>query len=184
MFGLNTLPAMAARRLITAMIVLLVLSSVAAALVPVDSRTDVSSTETETTLDRPESTGELHRETLRAGAKPPGAGSKRGRIVIELGDQLVLRVTSPVPEQVEIPALGEIASVDPDAPAHFDLLPFEAGRYPVRLVDARRTVGVIVVEPRGRERERDADSDQPGGSSTDSPGSSTTARTPGARSAT
>jgi hypothetical protein len=176
---------MAARRLIVAMIVLLVLSSVAAALVPVDSRTDVSSTETETetTLDRPGPSGELHRETLRAGANLR-AGAKPDRIVIKLGDQLVLRVSSPVPEEVEIPALGEIAPVDPDAPAHFDLLPFEAGRYPVRLVDARRTVGVIVVEPRRRERKRDSGSDQPGGSSTDSPGSSTTARTPAPRSAT
>ncbi len=166
---------MAARRLIVAMIVLLVLSSVAAALVPLDSRTEDSSTETETTVDRPGPSGELHTETLRVGPAQPQ------RIEIRLGDQLALKVTSPVSEQVEIPAMGEIADVDPNAPARFDLLPFEAGRYAIRLVDRQRKVGVIVVEPRRRERQRGSGPDQPGGSSTDSPGSSTTAFTAGAR---
>ena len=150
------------------MVALLVISSVVAALVPVERRASVSSTET-TTVDRPGPSGALVTRTLHTGAKKPQT------IAIELGDQLALQVTSKAPDQVEIPGFGEIADVDRDAPARFDLLPFEPGRYAVRLVDAKQTVGWIVVRP--------PDERQHGESSTESPGSSTTALTPGARSA-
>ena len=164
---------MAARRLILAMIVLLVASSVAAALVPVERRIGLSSTET-TTTDDSGPTGKLVTATMRAGAAHPQTVS------IRLGDQLSLQVTSLVSDQVEIPALGELADVDRDAPARFDLLPFETGRYSVRLVDAKQKVGRIVVRARKRSGQR---SDQGGDSSSDSPGSSTAARTSGALSA-
>jgi hypothetical protein len=159
----------AARRLILAMILLLVLSSAAAALVPVGDAPRPSSTGT-MTVDEQGPSGKLVGETLRAGAKKPQ------RVRIRVGDQLALQVTSKVADQVEIPGLGEIADVDRDAPARFDLLPFEPGSYAVRLVDARRTVGRIVVRAQPR-RDR-------GGSSIDSPGSSTAASTAGARLAT
>ena len=160
---------MAARRLILAMIVLLVASSVAAALVPVEQGADQSSTET-SPPGLPPSGGRLVTKTLRAGAEHPQT------IALELGDQLSLTVTSKVPDQVAVPELGELDDVERDAPAHFDLLPFEPGRYPVRLVDAKKAVGWIVVRPKAKR--------QAGEKSKDSPGSSTTARTPGARSAT
>lgn len=148
------------------MILLLVLSSVAAALVPVGSDRGQPTGQT-MTVDRSRPSGELVTRTLRAGASEPQT------VKVSVGDQLVLQVTSKVADQVEIPGLGEIEDIDRDAPARFDLLPFEPGSYPVRLVDAQRRVGRIVVSA---QRER-------GGSSTDSPGSSTTASTAGARSA-
>lgn len=91
---------------------------------------------------------------------------------IDLGDQLALRVTSDVTGQVEIPALGELDDVEPDAPARFDLLPFKAGRYAVNIVESGHAVGFIVVSARAGGQNDD--------SSSDSPGSSTAALTSGA----
>ena len=145
---------MAARRLIVVMLTLLVISSVAAALVPVDrDRLEDSSTETTTTAP-PAPRGELVREAIRADARRPA------RVEIKLGDQLVLRVTSTRPGEVEIPRLGELADVDPDAPARFDLLPSEPGTFRVRFielaptVDRTRTIGRIEVSPRGESGKR------------------------------
>jgi hypothetical protein len=154
----------AARRLIMALIVLLVVSTAAAALIPVDNDPDPEPTSTpaETT----QAAGQLIRKTLRVGAAAPGT------IRIHAGDQLVLRVTSPVPKQVEISDLGELDDVDRDAAASFDLLISEPGTYDVRLVDSGRAVGRIVV---GRRRGAQA-----GSSGVDSPGDRTTGLTPGA----
>jgi hypothetical protein len=159
----------AARRLILAMVALLLISSVIAALVPVP-RDEVPAGTAPATETR--ASGELVSRTLRAAAKKPQ------RIEIRLGDQLSLRVTSKVVDEVEIPALGELADVDPDSPAHFDLLPFETGTYNVRMRGSGKMVGRIVV------RGRAGGADQPEPSSIDSPGESTQAFTPGARRAT
>jgi hypothetical protein len=151
------------------MVALLVITSVAAALVPVERRTRDSSSSTQTTPPTVEQTspsGTLHRETLRASAKKPQ------KITIRLGDQLELRVTSSkATDQVAIPSLGELEDVEPDAAAHFDLLPFEPGRYAVDLVEAERPVGFIVVRPRRGDQNE---------SSIAPPGSSTAALTSGA----
>lgn len=150
------------------MVALLLISSVAAALVPAP-RDEVPTETAPATETR--ASGEFVARTLRA------AASKPQKIEIELGDQLSLRVTSKVVDEVEIPALGELADVDPDAPAHFDLLPFEPGTYAVRMRSSGNVVGRIVV--RGRAGDA-GEGDQPEPSSTDSPGESTQALTPGA----
>jgi hypothetical protein len=130
----------AARRLIILMLVLLAVSSVAAALVPVDPEglSDDSST-TSTTPKRELPPGRLVPKTIAADRPHPAV------VRIDLGDQLQLRVTSRRADQVEIPRLGELQDVDRFAPADFDLLPFEAGSYPIRLVEAKRRIGRIVV---------------------------------------
>jgi hypothetical protein len=122
------------------MLVLLAVSTVAAALVPVEqaSRDETSTTSTRTER-RDEARGDLVPGEIDAGSRKPKV------IRIRLGDQLKLRVASPRSDQVAIPGFGELEDVDPDAPAHFDLLPFETGSYPVRLVDAKRTIGRIEV---------------------------------------
>lgn len=148
------------------MIVLLVLSSAAAALVPVGTGPGTTSTSTTTSTERPPA-GRLLKRTLNTGAPKPQT------IKLSVGDQLQLRVISHTADQVEIRRLGEIADVDRDSPATFDLLATDQGTYPVRLVEAREDVGYLVV--RGR---RGAAQD--GGRPTDSPGDSTAAVTPGA----
>ena len=125
------------------MLVLLVLSSIAAALIPVDrSQTDdetTSSSTTTTTTTRNEGRL-LMRRVSAAAAKAP-------TIRMDVGDQLQLTVTSPLPNMVEIEEFGKLVNVDPNFPARFDLLPFEAGRYPVRLVDPPGQVATINVLP-------------------------------------
>ena len=137
---------MAARRLLILMLVLLGVSTVAAALVPVDPdalRDDSTTTSTRTATRAV--TGKLKRASIDA-----GKGNAQ-TVRVRAGDQLQLRVESPRADEVEIPALDQLEDVDPDAPAHFDLLLFHDGRFPVRLVDADRQIGAIeVAKPRKR----------------------------------
>jgi hypothetical protein len=161
----------AARRLILVMLALLVLSSIAAALIPVE-RSRVPLLESTTT--KPAQAGIpagtfVHRR-ISAQASPPA------KIALEVGDQLGLTVRTTSPGLVEIPAFGELANVDPAFPARLDVLALERGRFPVRLV-GKRTIATIVVSGR-------AEADQPAGdSSSEAPGSSTRASTSGASSA-
>jgi hypothetical protein len=165
----------AARRLILVMLVLLVLSSILAALVPVERdrlRDDSSSSTTTTRAQAPLPSGELVRRTVAAYDPTPE------RIKLGLGDQLELTVTSSkLADQVEIPAFGELEDVDPDFPARFDLLALEPGSFPVRLVEARRVIARIEVSA-GDQGKRGK-----GGKSNDPPGSSTETSTSGASSA-
>jgi hypothetical protein len=126
------------------MVALLVLSSIAAALVPVERDRRNESTQSSTTSTATAPAGGLVARTVRAGAAEPAS------LELRLGAALALRVTAARPDQVAIPRLGELDDVDPDAPARFDLLPAEAGRYAVRLVEARRTIARIEVSPRKR----------------------------------
>jgi hypothetical protein len=156
----------AARRLILVMLALLVLSSIAAALIPVErSRLPVESTSTKPTEPGIPAGTFVHR-TVSAQASRPA------KIALEVGDQLGLTVRTSRAGLVEIPAFGELQNADPGLPAHFDLLALERGRFPVRLVD-RRTVAMLVVSGRAQ-----ADGDN----SSAAPGSSTQASTSGASS--
>jgi hypothetical protein len=133
---------MAARRLIIFMLALLVLSSVAAALVPIDSR---RLNETSTTTTAPVASvpaGELVRATVDA------EDSGTEAIEMALGDRLELSVRAASPGLVEVEGLGQTDDVDPNAPATFDLRPFRAGDYPVRVLGTRRAVARIEVARR------------------------------------
>jgi hypothetical protein len=132
----------AARRLLILMLVLLGVSTVAAALVPVDRDAGGDDTTTTSTSTAEAATGELKDRSIDAGADKPKT------IRVHVGDQLQLRVKSRSADEVEIPALDELEDVDPAADAHFDLLLFEAGRYGVRLVEAERKIGTIIVRPK------------------------------------
>jgi hypothetical protein len=140
----------AARRLVILMLVLLGVSTIAAALVPVDRDAGTDETTTTTTSTpaekRDDSGGKLVPGFIDAASRKPEV------VRIELGDQLALRVTSRRNAEVEIPRIGELEDVGPDAPARFDLLPFEAGRYAVRLVEPRRTIGRIEVRRPAKEK--------------------------------
>jgi hypothetical protein len=133
----------AARRLIAVMLVLLFLSSLAAALAPVErSSEDTSTTTTDTLTDPVADQGDLVRKRLAASTKDPG------RVEVGVGDQLQLRVTSQRPMTIELRRLGPVEDVDPAAPALFDLLLDEEGRYPLRELASGRLVGTISVTPR------------------------------------
>ena len=136
---------MAARRLIFVMVVMLMLSSFAAALVPVRESDEETATSTSVATLDSHAGGRLVEERIDASAREPRT------VRIELGDQLTLTVASDTPGEIEIPELGEFEDAEAGTPAHFDLLPFETGTYEVRLVEPERLLGRIIVRaPAGK----------------------------------
>jgi hypothetical protein len=63
-----------------------------------------------------------------------------------VGDLVTLTVESKTVGGVEVPGFGESEPVAPGAPALFDLLPTEPGRYPVRAVETGTEIGALVVD--------------------------------------
>lgn len=127
------------------MLVLLVLSSVAAALVPVEERSREDSSSTTTSTSAPElPRGGFISRSVDAATREPS------RIRAEAGDQLELVVTSPRPAQVAIPALDELEDTDPEFSARFDLLLLDTGRYQVEVIETDggkgRSIATIEVD--------------------------------------
>src|SRR5262245_37962274 len=115
------------------MLVLLFLSSLAAALAPVEQRRDESSSTTTSTTTAETKTegGALVRKTLDARRK------RTPSVQAQVGDQLQLLVKSDRPAIVELPAFGLTEDVDPVAPARFDVLLRRPGEYQVRELGGR-----------------------------------------------
>jgi hypothetical protein len=137
---------MAARRLVVIMLVLLFVSSLAAALAPVrpgDRSTTSSSTTTRTErpegASQPPGAGALVRAAIDADVKRPSTARAT------VGDQLQLRVDSRRVATVEIARLGATEPVAPLSPARFDVLLTRPGRYPLRFLDTRERFGTLVV---------------------------------------
>jgi hypothetical protein len=139
---------MAARRLLIVMLVLLGISTLAAALVPPPER---ESTQTETTNSTATRAQEpRHGERVAAEV----SASRRGRperVRVSTGDQLALVVNAPRPAEVAIPAFGLIEFADRGAPARFDILIERSGRFDVT-AERRGTVARIAAERRKRQR--------------------------------
>jgi hypothetical protein len=137
---------MAARRLVAVLVVMLVLSTVAAVLVPAPRRpigTDTTTTSsTMTRSTEPDRTrGRLVTATMHADRpRPP--------VKLHVGDELRLRVISTRSDQVKLDGFGLVEAVDRDAPATFDVFADHAGRFDAVLLDSHRMVGRIVVTPR------------------------------------
>jgi hypothetical protein len=145
---------MAARRLLIVMLVLLFVSTLAAALVPPRERDEQTGSGTASAPEsQPATTNE--EPAGRALAATVDADSKRVDVVrLRAGDRLSLLVRYSKPDQVEIPAFGQISAVDPDAPARFDILAEEPGRFRVRLLQRRRVAAVIEVSKPGAGKRR------------------------------
>jgi hypothetical protein len=136
---------MAARRLMIVMLVLLGISLITATLVPVPDREGTDTTTTTSsaegiTAPREREGSRLLQRTIREGA------GKAEEVRVEVGDQLRLTVRARHPDEVELAGLGELAYVDPYAPAVFDLRAFEPGSHAVRLLEADRVIGRVVIE--------------------------------------
>lgn len=128
---------MAARRLLIVMLILLGLSTLAAALVPQHALRGgtTGSTATRaapTTTTPPAPTGRsLTVEILVGGKKVPVVASplckqrKPKCEPLHVGDQLSLQVLSRINAQLEIPTFGLLGVASRNTPAFFDLLPQE-----------------------------------------------------------
>lgn len=141
---------MAARRLVIVMLVLLGISTLAAAVIPVELDEDEREEALTEPPDVPRAAGELVSARIDARAEDPAV------IELRVGDQLALTVRAGRPDQVEIPAVGELRFVGPLAPARFDILAWEEASYAVRLVDADRLIGRIEIGPPRARLERES----------------------------
>jgi hypothetical protein len=148
----------AARRLLIVMLVLLGISTLAAALVPQQVRNDDE--ETGSTAATTQATEAEALEADQPGAAPEGkllkaeieVGGREVPVVgtdenpIRVGDQLELTVSCECTDLLEIPGLGRVEPVSPSLPARFDLLPRRPGPYGIRLLESGRVVARIEVE--------------------------------------
>lgn len=151
---------MAARRLLTVLIVLLVVSSLAAALVPIERSDEEASTTTTTTT-----TTTVAASSRTIHAIVDATSGKRRAIEIAVGDRLELTVRSREPGQVDISDFGVLEDTDAALPAHFDLLAYQAGRFPVRLLregERGRMIATIAVSARPPAERSDEAEDRDG----------------------
>ncbi|HEY6636712.1 MAG TPA: hypothetical protein VIZ61_03425 [Solirubrobacterales bacterium] len=153
---------MAARRLLIVMLVLLGLSTLAAALVPQRTLNEHGTTGTTTTQTT----------TTTATAKPNPAflrptkitvGGKKFPVVapVHVGAQLPLLVRSRFPTQIEIPEFGLIGFATPDTPARFELLADTPGTFGILFgataqphVTGRPAARIVVVQPGAKEQKK------------------------------
>jgi len=151
---------MAARRLVILMLILLGISTLAAALVP---RPDDGGEDDETAAEQPVGAGtETGPATpgREAAATPPARDGKLLRaevaiggdeipvVPIRVGDNLSLEIRSKQRGLLEIPALGRVEAVAPGTPAFFDVRGREPASYGIRFLGRDRVVARIEVEAR------------------------------------
>ncbi|HSD25488.1 MAG TPA: hypothetical protein VLB79_14305 [Solirubrobacterales bacterium] len=153
---------MAARRLLIVMLVLLGLSTLAAALVPQRTLKDGGTTGTATT---PSTT------TTATGAPNPAfrrptkiiVGGKKFPVVapVSVGDQLTLLVRSRFPAEITIPEFGLVGFATPDTPARFELLADTPGTVGILFGDSGKpgvtgkpAARIIVVQPGAKEQKK------------------------------
>jgi hypothetical protein len=126
-----------ARRLLLLAAVLMLLAALAASIAPRDM--------TGGDEPEPESTSLPAGEPVvrEIGADP---GAPPARIAVKRGDTLELEVTGDLLDEVLIERLDMIDPIEPSTPARFNLvIDAPAGSYPIRLVDADRRIGSIVI---------------------------------------
>lgn len=119
---------MAARRLLIIMLVLLGLSTLAAALVPqrtLKDRTNGTTTTTQSTSATATSTPAATPAQVAITVGP----RKLPLVRAHVGDQFTLLVTSILPREISIPEFGLVSFATPDAPARFELLSQTPGTF-------------------------------------------------------
>jgi hypothetical protein len=142
---------MVARRLLIVMLVMLVIASLSSVFLAEPGRRTGAGSPQTTTGEHPtrpperraEGKGRLVRVTLEASASRPQT------IRLRTGDQLALRVAARRTAQVALVGLGQLEDVVPLGPARFNLYADRPGRFPIRVLPPKRTIGVIVVAEEG-----------------------------------
>ena len=129
---------MLARRLLLLAAVLMLLAALAASIVP----RDLTGEDDAPVVRGP---GALPAGTTIAEEIPAAPGSN-SRITVSRGDTLQLQVAGDVFDSVLLERLDMVDGIEPTTPARFDILiDFPPGSYPIRLVDADRRIGSIVI---------------------------------------
>src|SRR5262245_34587619 len=151
---------MAARRLLIVMLVLLGLSTLAAALVPQRTIRENGTTTTQPTTTSP--TPSAPNPAFRRPTKILVGGKKFPVVApVQVGDQLTLLVRSRFPAELTIPELGLVGFATPDTPARFELLADTPGTIGILFGDSekpgvtgRPAARIIVVQPGAKEQKR------------------------------
>ena len=128
---------MVARRLLLLAAVLMLLTALAASLAPRDLTGGGDPPPTPSSLPAGE-------PVAREISADPGAAA--ARIAVNRGDTLELEVSGETLDTVLLERLDFIDPIEPTTPARFNLLiDAPSGSYPIRLVDADRRIGSIVI---------------------------------------
>jgi hypothetical protein len=128
---------MLARRLLLLAAVLMLLTVLATSIAPRDLTGEEEPPPLRTSLPA----GEV---VVREVPATPGAAS--ARVAVNRGDTLQLEVFGDLLDSVLLERLDQIDAIAPEAPARFNILIDQpAGSYPIRLVDADRRIGSIVI---------------------------------------
>jgi hypothetical protein len=148
---------MAARRLLIVVLVLLGLSTLAAALIPQSGVREGETTQSTTTTTTP---------SPAPAFVPPTkimVGGKKFPIVapVHVGDQFTLLVRSRVPAEIEIPEFGQLAFAAPQAPARFELLASTPGTFGILIANTEKVVAQIRVLPPGEKGKKSAKRKRP-----------------------
>jgi hypothetical protein len=150
---------MAARRLLIVLLVLLGLSTLAAALLPqrdlrregtAQTVTSPTQTQATTTASVPNGFGFQPIEITVGGNKIPLVACKPRAVhctPIHVGDQVPLVVKSKVATELEIPQFGLVAVVAPNAPASFNLIPDVSGTIGILCPTAAKAKSPISCAP-------------------------------------
>jgi hypothetical protein len=143
---------MAARRLLIVMLILLGLSTLAAALVPQHALR--GGTTSDTTTTQPTTTAPTETSPAFVPSTKITVGGKKFPIVspVPVGEQLVLLVRSHLPTQLEIPEFGQVGFATPEAPARFELLPTVPGTFGILFAPAGKVAAQIRVVARGKKQ--------------------------------
>jgi hypothetical protein len=141
---------MAARRLLIVMLILLGLSTLAAALVPQRTLNDGTTSTTRSVATVP---------TVPAGTVPPVAeiivGGKKFPVVpVHVGDQFTLLVRSRHPNEIAIPEFGLIGFATAGTPARFELLPDAPGTFGILFAASGKPGGQIEVQRTGKKKKK------------------------------
>jgi hypothetical protein len=126
-----------ARRLLLLAAVLMLLTALAASIAP----RDLTGGD-----DPPPAASSLPAGRVVAREIPAVPGAAAARIAVKRGDTLELEVFGDLLDSVLLERLDYIDAIEPTTPARFNILiDAPAGSYPIRLVDADRRIGSIVI---------------------------------------
>jgi hypothetical protein len=143
---------MAARRLLIVMLILLGLSTLAAALVPQrtlrEETTNTASTTTQSTPTAPAAPP----STVPPVAEIAVGGKKFPVVPVHVGNQFTLLVLSRRPQQISIPEFGQIGFATADTPARFELLPDTPGTFGILFAGTGKPAGQIQVVTRSAKK--------------------------------
>jgi hypothetical protein len=154
----------AARRLLIIMLVLLGLSTLAAALVPQRNLNEGETTGGTTTQTGPTVTTTPAPEIVPPVAEISVGGRKFPVVPVSVGDQFTLLVFSRRPREIAIPEFGLVGFATPETPARFELLMETAGTFGIVFTGSGKAAGRIEVSDPSAKKKRKARPRAPAGS--------------------